>query len=77
MSHSHRRRLLIIDNADSWNDEVVKIAWEGTPKTRNPIEVYAAAKTEGERFAHKWVKENNPPFIFNAVLPDLNVSITT
>jgi hypothetical protein len=36
--------------------------------------VYGASKVEGERFAHKWVKENNPHYVFNAVLPNLTVS---
>ncbi|KUL89450.1 hypothetical protein ZTR_04495 [Talaromyces verruculosus] len=63
----------IVLTEDSWNDETVKLAWEGTPETRSPMHVYGASKTEGERFAHNWVKENNPPFVFNAVLPNLNV----
>lgn len=63
-----------LTNADSWNDEVVKLAWDENDDPRKPSYVYAASKTEGERFAFKWVKEHNPHFTLNTVLPNLAVS---
>ena len=35
--------------------------------------VYAASKAQGEKAAWQWVKEHNPHFNFNAVLPNLNI----
>ncbi|PIG86236.1 cinnamoyl-CoA reductase [Aspergillus arachidicola] len=55
---------------DTWNEATVKAAFdEGTPADAKPFAVYVASKTEGERAAWKWVKNNKPPFVFNAVLP--------
>lgn len=59
---------------DTWNDSAVKAAWdENTPAQVKPLAVYAASKTEGERAAWKWVEENKPHFVFNSVLPNMNV----
>jgi len=55
---------------NSYNDAIVKAARE-TP-VDNPIKpllVYGAAKTEGERAAWKWSRENNYSFQLNTVLP--------
>jgi nucleoside-diphosphate-sugar epimerase len=53
----------------------VKAAWdENTPAEAKPFIIYGASKTEGERAAWNWVKENKPGFAFNAVLPNLVVS---
>lgn len=52
----------------------MRAAWdEATPAENKPFHVYAASKTEGERAAWKWVKENQPGFTFNSVLPNLGV----
>jgi nucleoside-diphosphate-sugar epimerase len=57
-----------------WNDAVVAAAWsKETPKEHKPLIVYAASKVEGEREAWKCVKENQPGFIFNTILPNMNV----
>jgi nucleoside-diphosphate-sugar epimerase len=62
---------------DTWNDEAVKAAWdENTPAEAKPFIIYGASKTEGEKAAWEWVKENKPGFTFNAVLPNLVVSET-
>lgn len=62
--------------ADTWNDAAVKAAWdENTPADVKPFVVYAASKTEGERAAWRWIKENKPEFTFNSVLPNFAVSI--
>ncbi|KAL4893272.1 NAD dependent epimerase/dehydratase [Aspergillus ambiguus] len=61
-------------HADTWNEEAVRLAWdENMPPEKKGVAVYAASKTEGERQSWKWVKENNPPFAFNTVLPSFNV----
>lgn len=59
---------------ETWNDEVVKQAWkppyEGVQKR---LDVYTATKTESEKAAWKWIKENKPNFVLNAVLPNANM----
>jgi hypothetical protein len=60
--------------ADTWNEATVKAAWDpNTPAELKPPSVYGASKTEGERAAWKWIKENKPGFVFNAILPNFNV----
>ncbi|KOC11483.1 cinnamoyl-CoA reductase [Aspergillus flavus AF70] len=60
----------IVITEDTWNEATVKAAFdEGTPADAKPFTVYVASKTEGERAAWKWVKNNKPPFVFNAILP--------
>lgn len=60
---------------DTWNEATVKAAFdEGIPADAKPFTVYVASKTEGERAAWKWVKNNKPPFVFNAILPYYTVS---
>uniref|UniRef100_A0A093Y6C6 Aldehyde reductase 2 n=1 Tax=Talaromyces marneffei PM1 TaxID=1077442 RepID=A0A093Y6C6_TALMA len=62
----------IVVTEDTWNDAAVKAAWdENTPAEAKPFIIYSASKTEGERAAWNWVKENKPGFTFNAVLPNL------
>ena len=60
-------------NDKSWNEAVVELAWAPPPYTpeRGPA-VYAASKIEGERAAWKFVEEEKPNFVFNAVVPDFN-----
>ncbi|GAM33993.1 hypothetical protein TCE0_013f01291 [Talaromyces pinophilus] len=61
-----------VTEPDTWNDAAVKAAWdENTPAEAKPFIIYGASKTEGERAAWNWVKENKPGFAFNAVLPNL------
>lgn len=59
---------------DTWNDDVVKQAWlppyEGVQKR---LDVYTATKTESEKAAWKFIKENKPGYVFNAVLPNANI----
>lgn len=60
---------------DTWNEATVRAAFdEGTPENSKPFTVYVASKTEGERAAWMWVKNNKPPFVFNSVLPYYTVS---
>ncbi|PYI07731.1 cinnamoyl-CoA reductase [Aspergillus sclerotiicarbonarius CBS 121057] len=58
---------------ETWNDLACTLAHDPTtPPTQKPFLVYAASKTEGERHAWKWVRENNPGYVFNTVLPGTN-----
>ncbi|KAH8432832.1 uncharacterized protein LDX57_010461 [Aspergillus melleus] len=58
---------------NTWNETSYKAAWdESTPPEKKGYHVYAAAKTEAERSAWEWVKQNRPGFVFNSVLPDGN-----
>jgi len=56
----------------TYHDAAVKLAHDFP--SDNPAKFlfsYAGGKTEGERAAWKFVKEEKPSFIFNTVLPDL------
>jgi hypothetical protein len=62
-------------HTDTWNTATVNAAFdENTPANAKPFTVYVASKTEGERAAWKWVKNNKPAFVFNSVLPYYTVS---
>lgn len=71
------RRGLCVDSADrpdTWNDTAVQMAWDDqTPENEKGVAVYAASKTESEQQAWKWMKEHQPQFQFNTVLPCFNV----
>ncbi|OGM43401.1 cinnamoyl-CoA reductase [Aspergillus bombycis] len=57
-------------DSSTWNDGAVRSAKDpSVPVAQKPYLVYAASKTESEREAWKWVKQNNPGFDFNTVLP--------
>jgi hypothetical protein len=68
--------MIYIDNVvDTWNDAAVTAAWDAnTTADVKPFVVYAASKTEGERAAWRYMKDNKPDFTFNSVLPNLAVS---
>ncbi|CRG88054.1 Aldehyde reductase 2 [Talaromyces islandicus] len=67
----------VIIDENSWNDSAVKAAWDpNTPEGQKAVSVYGASKTEGERAAWNWIKENKPSFVFNAVLPNYNTGPT-
>ncbi|KAK8065895.1 hypothetical protein PG997_012642 [Apiospora hydei] len=58
--------------ADTWNDEVVPIAYRDPPyEPERGYLVYAASKTLGEQAAWKFMREKQPGFVLNAVLPNL------
>ncbi|CRG91398.1 Aldehyde reductase 2 [Talaromyces islandicus] len=64
----------IVVTENTWNDFAVKLAHdENIPADERGIMIYAASKTEGERAAWRWIKENKPTFIFNTVLPDFTI----
>ncbi|KAH8428361.1 uncharacterized protein LDX57_006062 [Aspergillus melleus] len=55
---------------DTWNDEAIKAALDPTtPERAKGLLGYCASKTEAEKAAWQWIKENNPRFTFNAILP--------
>lgn len=64
--------------ADSWNEESKK-AWTEPiePSWRRSILNYMAAKTEAEQHSFKWVKEHQPHFTFNTVVPNVNFGTVT
>ncbi|KAK7967172.1 uncharacterized protein PG986_001449 [Apiospora aurea] len=58
--------------ADTWNDEVVPIAYRDPPyEPERGYLVYAASKTLGEQAAWKFMREKKPGFVLNAVLPNI------
>lgn len=59
---------------DTWDQEAVNIANAPPPYTQErAFAVYAASKTEGERALWKFMKDEKPGFVANAVLPNFNM----
>jgi len=62
-----------IVDVDTWNDEDVTAAWAPPPYNEDrKWAVYGASKTLAEKELWKFVKEEKPAFIANAVLPNAN-----
>ncbi|KAJ4185632.1 hypothetical protein NW767_012841 [Fusarium falciforme] len=64
----------------TWNTAAIEQtarAWngEGIPRWYG-IAPYGAAKARGEQEAFKWVREHNPSFSFNTVVPNVNFGTT-
>ncbi|KAK5082037.1 hypothetical protein LTR05_007179 [Lithohypha guttulata] len=61
---------------DTWNDIAVETAYnkrgESIGPNSYPFVVYAAMKTQSEKALWKFMKEQNPPFTANAILPNMN-----
>ncbi|KAK6856496.1 aldehyde reductase [Apiospora arundinis] len=58
---------------ETWNDETVAFAYRDPPyEPERAYPVYAASKTLAEKEAWKFVRETQPSFILNAVLPNIN-----
>jgi len=66
----------VIDE-NTWNEETIKAAWAPPPYEgeQRKLDVYSASKTQGEQAAWKWVKENKPGFVLDAVLPNWNMGL--
>ena len=63
------------NNPDTWNEASIKAAWDGSTRVdEKPYHVYSASKAAQEREAWKWVKDHQPGFKFNVVMPNANVS---
>lgn len=59
---------------DSWNEVAVKAAWAPPPYNNSRASaVYAASKAQGEQVAWRFMKERNPAFVLNTVLPSVNL----
>ncbi|KAH7076218.1 NAD-P-binding protein [Paraphoma chrysanthemicola] len=58
---------------DAYNDEYVKLAYAEPHTPDKAWYVYGASKTQTERAIQKWIAENKPNFVYNAVLPALNI----
>ena len=57
----------------TWNESAVKAAWEPPPyPAGHAYAVYSSSKTEAERAAWEFVRENKPNFVLNTVLPNAN-----
>lgn len=55
----------------TWNESAVKAAWVSSPyPPHHGWVVYASSKTEAERAAWDFVRENKPNFVLNSVLPN-------
>lgn len=57
-------------HAGTWNDEAVRLAWTAPRTEAMSYPIYAAAKTEAERALWRFIDEEKPGFVVNAVLPD-------
>ncbi|KAF2814089.1 NAD(P)-binding protein [Mytilinidion resinicola] len=60
--------------ADSWNDTAVEAAYkkDGAADMERMADVYSASKVLAERGSWEWVKKNQPHFVFNSVIPNVN-----
>ncbi|CAK4035003.1 Aldehyde reductase 2 [Lecanosticta acicola] len=60
--------------ADHWDQEALDLAWAPPPyNSDRAFPVYAASKTEAEKAFWKFVKDEKPHFVANAVLPNYNM----
>lgn len=56
---------------DSWNDEAVALVRDtAITSDEKGVAGFMAAKTLIEKAVWEWVREKNPPFAFNTLLPD-------
>ena len=61
-------------DTSTWNDADVEAAWAPPPYAENrKLAVYAASKTLAEKECWRFVREEKPAFVFNAVLPNCNI----
>lgn len=60
-------------STDDWNTDQVEEAWKPPPYERGrEWVVYAASKTQAEQAMWTFVKEREPGFVLNTVLPNMN-----
>ena len=61
-------------SVDNWNDEDVEAAWKPPPyEPQRAWAVYGASKTQAERAMWEFMREKDPPFTLNTVLPNANM----
>lgn len=69
-----RPNVEITISTENWNNEDVKAAWEPPPfEAKGAWSPYGASKTQAEQEMWKFVKEHEPGFVLNAVLPNTNM----
>ena len=60
-------------STEDWNIEAVEAAWKPPPyEPERCWAVYAASKTEAEQKMWEFIKEEEPGFVLNTVLPNTN-----
>jgi len=60
-------------DSNLWNEAQIKEAWAPPPyKPERAWVVYGASKAQGEKAVWEFVKQYNPHFVVNAVLPNAN-----
>lgn len=60
-------------DSNTWNEAQIKEAWAPPPyEPQRAWSVYGASKAEAEKSVWRFVKEKEPGFAVNTVLPDLN-----
>ena len=61
-------------DVSSWNDADVEAAWAPPPYNDDrKLAVYAASKTLAEKECWRFMQEEKPAFVLNAVLPNCNI----
>lgn len=61
-------------DVSTWNDADVEAAWAPPPYNDDrKLAVYAASKTLAEKECWRFVREEKPAFVLNAVLPNCNI----
>ena len=57
-----------------WNQEALELAWAPPPYTEDrAFSVYGASKTEAEKALWKFMLDEQPNFVANAILPNYNM----
>ncbi|KAJ5578223.1 uncharacterized protein N7459_007187 [Penicillium hispanicum] len=71
LEHDEMNSTLI--TANTWNEKAVERVRGGMlpPTPKGGFDVYAASKTLGEQATWQWVRECQPGFVVNTVLPSL------
>lgn len=60
-------------DTNTWNETSIKAAWAPPPyEDDRAWAVYASSKTEGEKALWKFMEEQKPGFVANAILPNSN-----
>ncbi|KAE8447770.1 hypothetical protein EG329_010164 [Mollisiaceae sp. DMI_Dod_QoI] len=61
-------------DTNTWNEEQIKEAWAPPPyEPERAWAVYGSSKAEGEKAVWRFVEEQKPGFVANAILPNLNI----
>lgn len=63
----------VVLTSDMYNDEAVKLAWEGKLSPPEQVNaVYCASKVSAEKACWKFVEDEKPGFQFSTVVPNMN-----